>query len=236
MCGKDAVSLGNGVASACLVGAGETNFSGWSGNGGRVDGDLRDRVMLTGTADCSDAPRFRATPLPTKQHMETGCGCGSWEMSQECMTSALAWCLEIPGSIQPHLPSSLTVHPALTFPDVPWWTQPWELSPGTQLCLPWPQGWAPFSPAGGDLKVRCFQGNEVIRNSPEMLQATEGFICPCSSCERLHPAPTTRSPKASQTSPTPGANRCPGQSRAGLSRVRSRLGQHDSGQGQKLLE
>ena len=39
-----------------------------------------------------------------------------------------------------------------------------------------------------------------------------------------------------QTSPTPGANRCPGRSRAGLSRVRTRLGQHDSGQGQKLLE
>lgn len=165
MCGKDTVSLGNGAASACLVGAGETNFSGWSSGGGRVDGDLRDRVVLTGTADRSDAPRFRATPLPTKQHVETGCGCGSWEMSQECMTSALAWCLEIPGSTQPHLPSSLIVHPALTFPAVPWWTQPWELSLGTQLCLPWPQGQAPFSLAGGDLEVRCFQGNEVIRNS-----------------------------------------------------------------------
>ena len=95
MCGKDTVSLGNGAASACLVGAGETNFSGWSSGGGRVDGDLRDRVVLTGTADRSDAPRFRATPLPTKQHVETGCGCGSWEMSQECMTSALAWCLDV---------------------------------------------------------------------------------------------------------------------------------------------
>lgn len=165
-----------------------------------------------------------------------GCGFGSWEMSQECMTSALAWGLEGPGSVQPHLPSSLTVRPALTFPAVPRWTQPWELSLGTQLCLPWPQGQAPFSRAGGDLQVCCFQGNEVIRNSPEMLQATEGFVCPHSSCERPDPPPTTRSPKASQTSPTPGANRCPGRSRAGLSRVRSRLGQHNSGQGQKRLE
>lgn len=54
MCGKDTVSLGNGAASACLVGAGETNFTGWSGGGG-VDGDLRDRVMLT---------RMQTTPMP----------------------------------------------------------------------------------------------------------------------------------------------------------------------------
>lgn len=35
-------------------GRGETNFTGWSG-GGRVDGDLRDRVVLT---------RMQTTPMP----------------------------------------------------------------------------------------------------------------------------------------------------------------------------
>ena len=55
-----------------------------------MDGDLETGSSYSRTADLEDAPCLGATPLPTERHVETGCSCGSWEMSQECMTSALA--------------------------------------------------------------------------------------------------------------------------------------------------
>lgn len=61
---------------------------------------------------------------------------------KECVASALA--PEGRGSIQPHLPLWSHCLPSPHPPRCPWWTQAWGLSPGTQLCLPWPQRQVPF--------------------------------------------------------------------------------------------
>ena len=132
-------------------------------------------------------------PRPSLQnrHVETGCGRAAWEMSQGMHG--------VSAGLVPRRPWE---HPAPPAPLTSVCTQPspFQLPHGGHGPGGSPQALSsafpglnarPCSARGGAdlLQIPCFQGNEVIKNSPVMLQGTKGFFHPCSSCERPDPPP-----------------------------------------------